>query len=202
MFWQIFLKFPACHWVQVWKDTAQHRWGAVIRRGGGSHGKESSWQISGDEGRKEVKDVRGEWEEDSPPPRGIFFFEGGLFISSSSASFCSSLLSSLPRDRNPGPRNQQHRPLRLKPLWLQNLLWGSCSPFHLCLYSLFLTINYKTRGREVEDKLVCQPRVALPSPLVSELVSLLGKRRWKSEWLAVLTLRWSSVWFIGEDLPF
>lgn len=202
LFWQIFKipRVPSSPWragVEGYSRDQALRWQPREEMPG-------SWQVSGDEGRKEVKDVSGEWEEDSPPPPHPP--RGGLFMSSSSASFCSSLLSSLPWDRNLGPRNQQHKPLRPKPLWFQTRLWVSCSPFHLRLCSLFLTMNSKTGGRgvggELEDKLVCQPRVTLPSPLVSELVSLPGKRRWKSEWLAVWTPWWASVGFIGEDLPF
>lgn len=68
-----------------------------------------------------------------------------------------------------------------------NLLWitrVSCSLFHLRLYSLFLTINNKTWSRELEDRLGVS---RASGPLVLELVSLMGKMRWKSKWLAVLT---------------
>lgn len=57
-------------------------------------GEPGSWQVSGDEGRKDVKVVRGRERRTRLPPG--HFFEGALFISFSSASFCSSLLSLLP----------------------------------------------------------------------------------------------------------
>lgn len=154
-----FLKFPACHprrSAQVWKDAAQHpSSGAEVAITGGEPG---SWQVSGEEGRKDVKVVRGSERRTCLPPGRFWFWGWSLSI----LLFCfllpPFLLSLLPWDRNPGPsKNQQHKPLRLKPLWLQNLLWitwVSCFPFHLSLYSLFLPINYKTWSRDLEDKLV------------------------------------------------
>lgn len=108
-------------------------------------------------GKERSESCEGEWEECS----GLFF--RGVAFYSLLLPFAP-LLSSLPWDRNPGPRNQQHKPLRLKPFWLQNLLWitwVSCSLFHLCLYSLFLTIHNKTWSQELEDKLVCQSWLTL-----------------------------------------
>ena len=143
--------FPACHCrcrVQVWKDEAQHL-------GGGP----GSWQVSGDEGRKEVKVVRGSERS----ARG--FFSGG----SLSILFCFPLLLCSHRC----PETEIQAPgISSTNLWGWSHfgfktcfefceIWVSCSPFHLCLYSLFLTIHNKTWSQELEDKLVCQSWLTL-----------------------------------------
>lgn len=195
-----FFKFAACHpgrSVQVWKDEARHpSSGAEVAITGGEPG---SWQVSGEEGRKDVQVVRGSERRTCLPPGCLF-----LRVVSFYPSF---LLPFAPLGSHCCPeteiqalsKNQQHKPLRLKPLWLQNLLWITWELLHLSLYSLFSPINYKIWSQELEDKLVCQPQFGPTGVRVSVLIR---KKKMKKQMIGSLTLWWYSVWFIGKDLPF
>lgn len=75
------------------RAVASGRMRRGIKRQGGSGGRRA-WQVPGDEARKGAAVVRGSERRTNLPPGHAF--EGGLFMSFSSACFCSSLLSLLP----------------------------------------------------------------------------------------------------------